>query len=437
MAGEEFRSRPIAEGGIPAQYPSQIGVGPAQVFGPYQSTFAQDEIARDRLRASKRAAEEEAKEKKVKEHEFQPEIKGMVPESIGPYMDAVNEHYTWLKENTDRYGEPGFETEVLDRENRLLGLAEVLKQGNKDLGERDTVIVNKGEGQFENEDRLSSLRTKEYYKAIATGDPDEISNWIDQFSFEIGGISRKPPPVNLIEEAQNTAKSVDANIGPLVSRVDPISGDTIYERTTDEKQYRTDMDANADTKWDNNPAIQKAYPLDPDETASQAWRELVWNQRDKKVPAPQIRAGDDETEGFGWFLNFGRAGGFIHTPREFTTTPKPAAPGGAFISRGTKGKTIVDYDISLPDKATVTKKVELVDPQDPDKKRKIQVKPYAWRLEDGEWLVAYREKDGFEGTIPLKNVANKIAASYGITEDILNEWEKQRTRKTGKAPSFQ
>lgn len=464
MAGEEFRGAPIAKGGIPAEFPSQIGVGPAQVFGPYQSTFAQDEIARDRLRASKKAAEDKAKEEKAKEHEFKPEIKGMVPESIGPYMDAVNEHYTWLKDNTDKYGEPGFETEVLERENRLLGLAEVLKQGNKDIGERDTVIVNKGEGQFENEDRLGTLRTKDYYQTIAAGDPDEISSWIDKFGVDVGGITRKPPPIDLIEEAQNTAKSVDANIGPLVSRIDPLSGDTIYERTTDEKQYRADMDANADTRWDNSQAIQKAYPLKEGETASGAWRELVWNQRERREPTPQIRAGETEGRDYTYTFNSARSKkwNFVYgkttTPFQIQAFPFLADAQlkalNTYLKKTGKAKTTERVRIQGTSSETENKPIFIRANADGEG---ITAIPIQWqRQKGGTWdLLVLADLEDYDlselqaivgpqnvrelGNQYIITIPNEFAKEdiEGLTGMTIEQFLSKKKSKGGKAPSFQ
>ena len=143
-----YKTQPIAQGGIPAQFPSQIGQGQAQIF-PEVPVPDLSGILEER--------------RKKGELPKKPELpEGMVPAMARAMRQDMSVKYEeWSKMSPKEIRQN--RDEIEEQVGMWLGTAQDSKQLNQQIAKLDTQVLSKGRGGFENMENLDEIIGADFF----------------------------------------------------------------------------------------------------------------------------------------------------------------------------------------------------------------------------------------------------------------------------------
>jgi len=464
-----YRGKPIAEGGF---IPSQIGAGEAQVFQPVDTSFLEKSVlqerelglAREKMAAAQQQAQAKAqaksdldKEKKQAKdlEKLEQEYKGLPPKSKGEIHKMATKVYDWYIENADRAGDPGFQQEFYEQVESINQLTSTLEDEWKQVGVWEAMKEGKEKTKFKNEEMLSQLYTKKFYTGMAE---DPVA-----FGEKLGKVMTSVRPIEVFDTLGWGSGVASKVKGGYISSGLGVWNEELQKMvvTDSYNEKKHDEDIKAVVKEDfNNPTLTvKEYWTDRygDDALEKAQKYAITLKTPVQTKKTFVGAAKAKGRtGYNRGGGYGEAGGFRYTPSVIQIEGKerevkPAEEGGIFnwwpaeeqvIEEGTPSREVIEYPVgSVEETKTVTKRIPLLDPSDPEKEKRITAKVTAFRKDGDDWFVTFKHKKKrgrgmveMDSKILLSDVATQIKTEYGITMDLLEEWEGQRLSGGSTAP---
>lgn len=219
-----YRAKPLAKGGIPADYPSQIGRGLAQIFPTYDP---KPTIAMQQREAARRRGEKVAEQKE--EQELYEKITTGDPKMYRNYVAAYSkegiELRDELKENINKYKTAPFYKSEFDKKLELHNLKGQIGVATSAAMIKKGALIEKG-GEFENMEAIEAL-TEQEFKEL------ELPEMIKRLN-DLAGVTKKVPEFDISNYLSTTGLrllkySEETN---TISWNDPVTGQVLTQETT-------------------------------------------------------------------------------------------------------------------------------------------------------------------------------------------------------------
>lgn len=184
-----YKAKPIAQGGLPAEYPSQMGRGQAQVFAPFNP------LPLAQIQAEKKA-QRQAEEAKVKEGIDMP---GVFFSHVPPFEEEAAK----IKEKANENPEWVNSAEGKQRIYELKQAAIASKNIGKNIMARGVSVTK---GKWEGTEALDELTSTEWASQVAR--EKGLFGLISASAEKLRTVKEKPKPTNYWKKIQSVKPSL-------------------------------------------------------------------------------------------------------------------------------------------------------------------------------------------------------------------------------------